>query len=119
MGSSTSQPADAQWEPISANELDIQKLGEFAVEEQNRKHPGGLIFKTVDEAWVLILAADYGHLYLLHLTALDGNNLAKYQAIVWVKPKDWVKPKECVSAGCHDRRTLVSFKELSPAAGAA
>lgn len=107
------QPADAQWEPIPANELDIQELGKFAVGEQNKTHCWDLTFKAVDEAWDLILAADYGHLYLLHLTVLDGNNLPKYQAFVWVKPK------ECVSAGCHDRRTLVSFKELPPAAGAA
>lgn len=107
------QPADAQWVPINANALDIQELGQFATEEQNRMHRGGLIFQTVDEAWVLILAANSGHLYLLHLTALDGNNLAKYQAIVWVKPEEPVRD------GGHDRRTLVSFRELLPAAGAA
>lgn len=107
------QPADAQWKPINANALDIQELGKFAVGEQNRTHCGGLIFKTVDEAWDMILASDYGNLYLLHLTVLFGNSEPKYHAIVWVKPK------ECVSDGCHDRRTLVSFKELSPAAGAA
>lgn len=105
------QPADAQWVPINANALDIQELGKFAVGEHNRTHHGGLIFKTVDEAWVMILAPEYGNLYLLHLTALDGNNLAKYQAIVWVKPT------ESVSDGGHDRRTLVSFIVL--AAGAA
>lgn len=107
------QPADAQWEPIPANQLDIQEHGKFAVGEQNTTHCSSLIFKTVDEAWNMILASDYGNLYLLHLTVLFGNSEPKYHAIVWLKPK------ECVSDGCHDGRTLVSFKELSPAAGAA
>lgn len=107
------QPADAQWVPINANALDIQELGQFAVGEHNRMHRGGLIIRTVDEAWVMILDADYGHLYLLHLTVLFGNSEPTYHAIVWVRPREPVRD------GDHDRRTLVSFRELLPAAGAA
>ena len=98
-----SPPSDALWVCVSAHQLEIQELGKFAVMEQNKKHHWELTFNTVYEAWKMTLAANYGNLFLLHLTALKNGVLVNYQAVVWVQAEGYCGPEP---------KTLVSFKEL-------
>ena len=91
--------------PVSANQLEIQELGKFAVMEQNKNHHWDLTFNAVYEQWKMTLATNYGNLYLLHLKALNAltnDKLVNYETIVLVK----LKGSDC------DPTTVISFKEF-------
>ena len=95
-------PAEAQWSWIPPKQQGIQNLGEFAVKERNKRRGWNMLFHDVYESWKMILAADAGDLYLLHLKAVRKDIMLCYEAIVWVEPKE------------DDTLILVSFKELNP-----
>ena len=85
-----------RWTKVEdVEEKHIQELGEYAVEEQNKKENWNLEFEKVSMGWFQHLA---GNIYKLHIKADLAGTSGDYEAIVWKKHNQ-----------CNE---LMSFQEL-------
>ncbi|KAK3026328.1 hypothetical protein RJ639_041377 [Escallonia herrerae] len=71
------------------NNLEIESIGRFAVQEHNKKENALLEFARVVKAKEQVVA---GKVYYLTLEAIDAGNKMIYEAKVWVKP--WMNFKQ-------------------------
>ncbi|KAL8129392.1 hypothetical protein V2J09_018547 [Rumex salicifolius] len=73
----------------SANNLEIESLAEFAVEDHNKKENAMLGFGKVVSAKQQVVS---GTMYYITLVAKDGEKDKVYETKVWVQP--WKNFKE-------------------------
>ncbi|XP_022853819.1 cysteine proteinase inhibitor 1-like [Olea europaea var. sylvestris] len=85
------------WRPIeNLNDLKVQKIAKYAVQEHNKQAKSKLQFLRVVKGETQVVA---GTNYKLVISAKDGAVPHNYEAVVWEKP--WEK-----------FRKLTSFEEL-------
>nr|WFP52517.1 cystatin [Aristotelia chilensis] len=70
----------------------VKEIGEFAVDEYNKRSKAALKFKTVICGWTQVVS---GINYKLIVEAKDGADTNYYEAVVWEKA--WQKFKELTS----------------------
>ncbi|PKU73283.1 cysteine proteinase inhibitor 1-like [Dendrobium catenatum] len=92
---------DIGWQPIkNVNDLHVQEVAKFAVDEQNKQSHTSLILYKVDSGK---FTNNFAALYRLIVVVADNNThgiLAKYEATVWEKSRGNLQ--------------LVSFKWIRP-----
>ncbi|KAM7263139.1 hypothetical protein ACFE04_000822 [Oxalis oulophora] len=71
------------------NDIEIDSLARFAVDEHNKKENNMLQFSKVVKAQTQVVAGTMHH---LTVEAVDGDKKKHYEAKVWVKP--WMNFKE-------------------------
>nr|QIC19053.1 putative REF2 [Adiantum reniforme var. sinense] len=83
-----SLPGGLQEMPTAQNDLEVQDLGKFAVDEHNSRQNSDLEYAGIVSAHKKVVA---GLMYHLKLRASSGGNVNVYEAKVWIKP--WEKFK--------------------------
>ncbi|XP_022756147.1 cysteine proteinase inhibitor-like [Durio zibethinus] len=73
----------------NANNLEMENLARFAVDEHNKKENAMLEFKKVVNVKQQVVS---GTVYYITLEAMDGDKMKIYEAKVWEKP--WMNFKE-------------------------
>eukprot|EP00897_Mesotaenium_endlicherianum_P001350 jgi/Mesen1/1242/ME000129S00342 len=85
------------------NDVELEQLGRFAVEEHNSKENAGLSFGKVVAAKEQVVQ---GKMHTLTIEATKDGNKGHYEARVWVKP--W-----------ENHKSLEGFKSMGPSLTAA